>query len=95
MALAELCDTSGNYIGEIEMGRRIPSFEKIEKIASALQIASYQLFLEESNEINENRELKTKDYLNELPGNIKKEITSHILAAIQKNVLESFESDNY
>jgi transcriptional regulator with XRE-family HTH domain len=95
MALAELCDTSGNYIGEIEMGRRIPSFEKIEKMASALQIASYQLFLEESNEINGNRELKTKDYLNELPRNVKKEIASHILATIQKNVLESFESENY
>jgi transcriptional regulator with XRE-family HTH domain len=40
MTLAAMCDTSGNYISEIEMGRRIPSFEKIEKMASALQIAS-------------------------------------------------------
>jgi transcriptional regulator with XRE-family HTH domain len=48
MALANLCDTSGNYIGEIETGRRIPSFDKIEKIASALHIDAYQLFVEEN-----------------------------------------------
>jgi transcriptional regulator with XRE-family HTH domain len=96
MTLAELCDTSGNYIGEIEMGRRIPSFEKIEKIASALNVASYQLFIEESDENLENQELPTtKDYLNELPKNVKKEIMSHILDTIQKNVIDSFDPKNY
>jgi transcriptional regulator with XRE-family HTH domain len=38
MTLSEKCDTTSNYIGQIEMGRRIPSFEKIEKIAAALEI---------------------------------------------------------
>jgi hypothetical protein len=70
-------------------------FEKIEKIASALQIASYQLFMEEFNDIHENQELKTKDYLNELPKNVKKEITSHMLATIQQNIMESLDSKNY
>ena len=27
MVLSEKCDTTSNYIGQIEMGRRIPSFE--------------------------------------------------------------------
>jgi len=45
MKLSELCDTTSNYIGQIEMGRRIPSFDKIEKIAEALGIASYELFI--------------------------------------------------
>lgn len=95
MTLAELCGTSGNYIGEIEMGRRIPSFDKIEKIASALQIAVYQLFIEESAKTDGERDMKTKDYLSELPGNVKNEVVSHILAAIRTNVLESLDPGNY
>jgi transcriptional regulator with XRE-family HTH domain len=94
MALAELCDTSGNYIGEIEMGRRIPSFEKIEKIASALQISSHQLFMGESSEF-ESQELKTKDYLNELPKTVKTEIASHILATLQQDIIRAFDPKNY
>jgi transcriptional regulator with XRE-family HTH domain len=95
MTLAALCDTSGNYISEIEMGRRIPSFEKIEKIASALQIASYQLFMEDSVEKTEDQELNTKDYLDKLPNNIRKEIASHILTTIHQGIIESLNPKNY
>jgi transcriptional regulator with XRE-family HTH domain len=96
MALAELCDTSGNYIGEIEMGRRIPSFEKIEKIASALNIASYQLFIQEITEkTGKKKEKQTKDFLEELPPNIKKEIISHMLTAIHDGMYASFDPKNY
>lgn len=95
MTLADLCDTSGNYIGEIEMGRRIPSFEKIEKIASALQIDPYLLFVEESNKISENQEIQTKNYLKKLPKNVKKEITSHIIAGIQQRIFELFDPEKY
>jgi transcriptional regulator with XRE-family HTH domain len=95
MALAELCDTSGNYIGEIEMGRRIPSFEKIERIASSLQIDSYQLFIEETSGIYKDQELEIKDYLNELPIGVKKEIVSHILTTIHQDIIESFDPKNY
>jgi transcriptional regulator with XRE-family HTH domain len=95
MNLADLCDTSGNYIGEIEMGRRIPSFEKIEKIASALQIAPYLLFVEEANKAEENQELKTKNYLTKLPKKVRKEIASYIIANIQQHIVESFDPEKY
>jgi transcriptional regulator with XRE-family HTH domain len=95
MALAELSGTSGNYIGQIEMGRRIPSFEKIEKIASALRIASYQLFIEETGEDNIEAELHTKDFLLELPRTVREEITSHLMSAIHKGIDESFNAKNY
>jgi transcriptional regulator with XRE-family HTH domain len=95
MTLARLCDTSGNYIGEIEIGRRIPSFEKIEKIALALQIASYRLFMQEPGGSDEEKELNTRDFLNGLPRNIKKEITEHLLSAIRDCVDESFNTKNY
>ena len=44
--LAELCGTDFRYIGHIETGRRCPSLEFIGKIASALNIAPYKLFIE-------------------------------------------------
>jgi transcriptional regulator with XRE-family HTH domain len=97
MTLADLCETSGNYIGEIEMGRRIPSFEKIEKIASALQIKAYQLFLQETSDAEkyEEKEQKTKDFLENLPYNIKKEIISNLLFSINNSIDKSFDPKNY
>jgi len=42
--LAELCDSSQAYIAEIEVGKKFPSPDMIEKIASALKVESYRLF---------------------------------------------------
>ncbi|MCL2809056.1 MAG: helix-turn-helix domain-containing protein [Treponema sp.] len=42
--LADMCDSSQGYIAEIEVGKKFPSPEMIEKIASALEIESYCLF---------------------------------------------------
>jgi transcriptional regulator with XRE-family HTH domain len=95
MTLSEKCDTSSNYIGQIEMGRRIPSFDKIEKIASALEIPSYELFNFESAEKKQEKKPKTKDYLLKMPQNIKKEIISHLLGTINKNVKVSFDPKEY
>jgi transcriptional regulator with XRE-family HTH domain len=95
MTLARLCDTSGNYIGEIEMGRRIPSFEKIEKIAQALQIASSELFMQAGGETNGEKELTAKDFLIEIPYNVKKEIADHLLSTIRRGIDESFNEGNY
>jgi transcriptional regulator with XRE-family HTH domain len=99
MVLAELCDTSGNYIGEIEMGRRIPSFEKIEKIASALRISSYELFMQEiidaDKETNKEKKQSAKDFLEEIPPYVKDEIITSLLARVRKDIVESLEARNY
>jgi len=50
MKLAELCDTSPNYIAEIEIGRRFPSLKLIEKIANVLKVEPYRLFIDENKE---------------------------------------------
>ncbi|GHV60655.1 hypothetical protein AGMMS49587_02700 [Spirochaetia bacterium] len=47
MKLAEKCNTAASYIGEIEIGRKFPSVEMIEKIAGALKVEPYLLFKEE------------------------------------------------
>jgi transcriptional regulator with XRE-family HTH domain len=41
---AEKADTSGNYIAEIETGRRFPSVEMLEKLAIAAEIDPIDFF---------------------------------------------------
>jgi len=99
MTLSIMCDTTTNYIGQIEMGRRIPSFEKIEEIASALEIPSYELFLyDNENKKDENKpktKPRTKDYLLKMPVDVKKEITTFLLSEIKKNINTSLDSNKY
>ena len=42
--LAELCESTQAYIAEIEVGKKFPSPDMIERIAAALDIESYCLF---------------------------------------------------
>jgi len=46
--LAILCDTDLSYIGQIEMGKRFPSIKLIEKMAVALNVEAYRLFMDEA-----------------------------------------------
>ena len=46
--LAERVNTSTHYIGMIEIGKKFPSPEMIEKLADALGIESQQLFSKET-----------------------------------------------
>ena len=45
MKLAELCNTAPSYIGEIEIGRRFPSWKLIDKIGQILKIEPYRFFI--------------------------------------------------
>jgi transcriptional regulator with XRE-family HTH domain len=92
--LSEMCDTTSNYIGQIEMGRRIPSFDKIEKIAAALGIASFELFSQDI-ERKDIEKQSAKDYLMKMPADIKKEIISNLLKEIKNNIHVSFDFQNY
>ncbi|NIZ19488.1 helix-turn-helix transcriptional regulator [Entomospira culicis] len=49
MKLAQLCSVSPNYIGEIEMGRKFPSADTMDKIIFALNLKPYQLFFSEED----------------------------------------------
>jgi len=46
--LAELCQTDPCYIRQIEIGRRFPSVQYIERMAKALNIAPHCLFYDEA-----------------------------------------------
>lgn len=44
--LAEILNVSPNYVGRLERGQHSPSLDKIERIAQALNIKAFELFLE-------------------------------------------------
>ena len=43
--LSELSGISSDYLSEIERGKRVPSFKRMDLIAKALDIEVYKLFL--------------------------------------------------
>ena len=49
MELAERCQLSPSYVGEIELERKYPSAESLQKIADGLHMRPYQLFLEQED----------------------------------------------
>ena len=89
MALAELCGMGGNYIGQIEMGRRIPSFEKIEKMAKVLNIPPGLLFADDDAAANPDRNAKPRDhrdYLKQMPSSVRKKLITCLTAGIKKEI---------
>lgn len=100
MTLAVRCDLSLNFIAEIEAGRRFPTVEKIEKIATALRVEPYLLFMTEAEPSAEKEDAETTStYLRKIPHNVKKELISHIVrtlqAGVRSGVDSSFNPENY
>jgi len=74
MKLAELCNTSPTYIGEIEVGKKFPSMDMIEKIAHILRIKPYHFFIDRTEE---NTEINEKAYP-KLPKSMQSEIINEL-----------------
>ena len=49
---AEICNLHRTYISDIERGQRSIALNNIQKIADALEIETYKLFLENENDKN-------------------------------------------
>jgi len=82
MKLAEYCDTATSYIGDIEIGRRFPSIDMIEKIAGVLKIEPYHFF---KNNIENNDESDTDILFPQLPNSMKKQIKTQIKTQIDQS----------
>jgi transcriptional regulator with XRE-family HTH domain len=80
MRLAEKCNTAASYIGEIEIGRKFPSIEMIEKIAGALKVEPYRFFMDES--VQETGNDAFIAYFESLPPDIRQKTISGILDVI-------------
>ena len=81
MKLAEHCNTSPSYIGEIEIGRKFPSVEMIEKFADVLRIEPYHFFRNRT-EINNDSNIEKIYPL--LPITMKNEIKNQIESSINE-----------
>jgi len=81
--LADLCDSSTGYMGEIESGKRFPSVNMIERIAGALEIESWHLFK------NEPVNLSISNQSAKLAPTQKNEIMKMANSALSK-ILENF-----
>ena len=78
--LAERCNLSTSFIGEIEMGRSIPSIKTLETIAQALNIKTYQLLLDLENTTAPTKE----DLLNKLENELSNSMSALIKSIIGK-----------
>ena len=85
MKLAEYCDTATSYIGDIEIGRRFPSMEMIEKIAHILRIEPYHFF---KNPKDTNAHSETESLFPRLPNSMKKQIHAQIKTHINQSTNE-------
>jgi transcriptional regulator with XRE-family HTH domain len=85
MKLAEYCNTATSYIGDIEIGRRFPSMELIEKIADILRIEPY-LFFKNRNDNDVNTD--TENIFPLLPNSMKKQITTQIKTQVDQTTSE-------
>jgi len=64
--LAELCESSQVYIAEIEIGKKFPSPNMIERIASALDVESYLLFQDKAEDRQSLTPLQRQDIVSKL-----------------------------
>jgi transcriptional regulator with XRE-family HTH domain len=85
--LAALCETAPAYIRQIEIGNRCPSLKYLEKIATALNIAPWQLLYEDAT-----REGETafEDFSGK-KREVKKELMTNLSKAISENIKIAFD----
>jgi transcriptional regulator with XRE-family HTH domain len=87
MKLAELLNTTTSYIGEIEINRKKPSLDMVEKIAEVLGIEPFRLFLENKSEENENGDnLSADSCLERLSVGERQNLTKQLIALISNDV---------
>ncbi|MDR3284101.1 MAG: helix-turn-helix transcriptional regulator [Treponema sp.] len=91
MKLAAYCDTAASYIGEIEIGRKFPSIEMVEKIATALNVDAFRFFID--GRVNQESSIdiitETDDFLTALPEQVKQDISDRLLTALRTGVEET------
>ena len=86
MKLAEYCNIAHSYIGEIEVGRKFPSIDVIERIAEILRIKPYHLFIDrtERNQSIEEIEISYPKLPRAMKSEIKRQIDLTIVEGIHE-----------
>jgi len=82
--LAEKVNVTSHYIGMLEMGRNFPATDLIERIAKALNIEMYELFVESYSPAKELEKLRHDIMLE-----IKKTITETVIETVREAFKEN------
>ena len=85
MKLAEMLNTSTSYIGEIEINRKVPSLEMVEKIARALKVEPFRLFVDNRN-LGEGNAPPPGAYLGALTTAERRDLAERLVALISQDV---------
>ena len=93
MKLAEMLDTSTSYIGEIEINSRVPSIDMVERIAKALEVEPYRLFIDDSNRTDGNI-LSPDSYLECLSSTERHDLAKRIISSITTGVEQILRPEN-
>jgi len=94
MKLAGMLETSTNYIGEIEINSRVPSLAMVEKIAQALNIKPFRLFVYDS-EPKDDTPQEAEDYLECLTTKERKDLSQRIVKSITSEVEQILQPESY
>jgi len=93
MKLAEMLNTSTSYIGEIEINRKIPSLDMVEKIANALEIEPFRLFIDDRNRSGGNT-LSAQDYLECLSATERQDLTKRLINLVSVDIEQFLQPEN-
>jgi transcriptional regulator with XRE-family HTH domain len=85
MKLAEMLNTSTSYIGEIEINSKVPSMEMVEKIAKALNVEPFRLFVDDEDR-GAGDTPEADNYLECLTTRERQDLTKRIVALISNDV---------
>jgi len=88
MKLAEYCNTSPTYIGEIEVGKKFLSMDMIEKISTILRIKPYHFFI---NRTEQNVDANGETIYPKLPKSIQNEVRKELNLSINELIRETLE----
>jgi transcriptional regulator with XRE-family HTH domain len=93
MKLAEMLDTSTSYIGEIEIHRKTPSMEMVEKIANALDVEPFRLFSDDESRYGNAIPMNT-DYLDSLSTIERQDLVKRIISLVSSDVEQILQPEN-
>jgi len=83
--LADILDTTTSYIGEIEICAKVPSMGMVEKIAEALEIEPFRLFVDDKD-CTDGGTPEADSYLERLTTQERRELAKRIIASISDGV---------
>ncbi|MDR2717818.1 MAG: helix-turn-helix domain-containing protein [Treponema sp.] len=91
--LAEMLNTSTSYIGEIEINRKIPSMDMVEKIANALNVEPFRLFLDDKDR-NNGVMILAENYIECLSTRERQDLSKRLISLISNDIEQILQPEN-